>query len=58
MLKDVLRAVHAILRESTQFVRKELWQEHFDAENWDHYFRGVGLPEAASNNNCGHSVKR
>jgi hypothetical protein len=53
-----LRAVHAILRESTQFVRKELWQEHFDAENWDHYFRGVGLPEAASNNNCGHSVKR
>jgi hypothetical protein len=43
-LDDILRAVLVIVEEFTQFVRRDLWQEHQDAVNWD-YIRGIGVPE-------------
>jgi hypothetical protein len=45
VLKDVLAAVRVIVRELTPFVRKELWQEHKNADDWDFYFSDVDLPE-------------
>jgi hypothetical protein len=36
-LEDVLRAVRVIVRELTHFVRKELWQEDIDADDFDYY---------------------
>jgi hypothetical protein len=40
----VRRAVFQIVQGFTQFVRKDLWQEHNDAETFD-YINGIGLPE-------------
>ncbi len=43
-LERTLRAVLIIVMEFTEFLRKDLWQEHQDAMDWD-YIRGIGVPE-------------
>jgi hypothetical protein len=43
-LERTLRSVFIIVEEFTQFVRRDLWQEHQDAINWD-YIWGNGVPE-------------
>jgi hypothetical protein len=43
-LERTLRSVLIIVEEFTQFVRKDLWQEHQDAMAWD-YIWGIGLPD-------------
>ena len=43
-LERILRSVLIIVEGFTQFVRKDLWQEHSDAEDWDYIF-GIGLPD-------------
>jgi hypothetical protein len=43
-LDQVLCAVFTIVQEFTRYVRKDLWQEHHDAVNFD-YAGGIGVPE-------------
>jgi hypothetical protein len=43
-LERTLRSTLTIVQEFTRFVRKDLWQEHQDAENWD-FILGIGVPE-------------
>jgi hypothetical protein len=43
-LERTLRSTLTIVEEFTRFVRKDLWQEHQDAENWD-FILGIGVPE-------------
>lgn len=43
-LENILRGVLDIVEEFTKFVRRDLWQEHQDANHWD-YGGGYGLPE-------------
>ena len=35
VLDSVLNAIFVIVEEFSQYVRKDLWQEHDDAMNWD-----------------------
>lgn len=43
-LERTLCSVLIIVKEFTQFARKDLWQEHQNAMNWD-YIWGIGLPD-------------
>jgi hypothetical protein len=54
-LDQILAAVFKIVYEFTFFVRKDLWQEHHDAEDWD-YIWGIGVPDGCGIN--GHEWRR
>jgi hypothetical protein len=43
-LDTILSAIFVMVQEFTQYVRKELWEEHQDAMNCD-YICGIGVPE-------------
>jgi len=56
------RTLHSVLRiaeEFTRFVRRDLWQEHQDAMDWD-YIWGIGVPDGypiyRSDQELGHSA--
>ena len=46
-LERTKRSVLTIVQGFTRFVRRDLWQEHEDAMDWD-YIRGIGVPEGYS----------
>ena len=50
----VLNAIFVIVEEFTQYVRKDLWQEHNDAMNWD-YMWGIGLPDGCGLSGSDHT---
>jgi hypothetical protein len=57
-LEDVLSAVRVIVRELTHFVRKELWQEDIDADDFD-YYSGNHRPKGLniSSSDCRRALK-
>lgn len=54
VLDRVLNAIFVIVEEFTQYVRKDLWQEHNDAMNWD-YMWGIGLPDGCGLSGSDHT---
>jgi hypothetical protein len=56
-LDGVLNAIFVIIKEFTQYVRKDLWQEHQDAMDWD-YIWGIGLPDGYNLSGSDHGRAR
>jgi hypothetical protein len=48
-LVNIVWAVFRIVEEFTNYVRRDLWKEHQDAEDLD-YMLGIGMPERYSVN--------
>jgi len=53
-LDRVRDAVFVIAEEFTRYIRKDLWQEHGDAQAID-YVRGIGLPEGCCLSGSDHA---
>jgi hypothetical protein len=52
---DLVRsAIFSIVYEFTKYVRKDLWEEHRDAQNFDYVF-GIGVPDGTGISGSDHA---
>jgi hypothetical protein len=52
-LDSILCAVLQIIESFSHYIRKDLWQEHHDAKDWD-YILGVGVPDGCGISGSDH----